>query len=66
MNLLSKFSSFVYLRSIDRSLKRIADAAERAYPKPVEPDLDQQVVIDDYEAEVVTESDDLDHAERYP
>ena len=60
MKLLARLSSFYYLRSIDRNLKRLADAAERAHPKPTQVDPDQQVVIDEYEADVKTESDDLD------
>ena len=60
MKFLEKLSSFYYLRSIDKSLKRIADAMERAHPKPTAVDPDQQVVIDEYEADVKTESDDLE------
>lgn len=60
MKLLARLSSFYYLRSIDRNLKRLADAAERAHPKPTVVDPDQKVTIDDYEADTKTESDDLE------
>jgi hypothetical protein len=48
MKLLARFSSFYYLRSIDRSLKRLADAMERAHPKPSGGE-EFGVTIDEYE-----------------
>ena len=60
MKLLTRISSFIYLRSIARDLNRISESLQRAHPKLDKPDAEQQVVIDEYEDDVKTESDDLD------
>ena len=60
MKLLTRISSFIYLRSIARDLNRISESLQRAHPKLDKPDAEQQVVIDEYEEDVKNESDDLD------
>lgn len=63
MPLLKRLSSFMFLRRISRDLGRIADALERAYPKPVKV-TDYEITIDDYAPETEkTESDDLEEPE---
>jgi hypothetical protein len=59
MKFLHRISGFLYLRRVARDVRRIADALERAYPPPVPVVDDAEVVIDSYEAESKTESDDL-------
>ena len=60
MKLLTRISSFIYLRSIARDLNRISESLQRDHPKLDKTDAEQQVVIDEYEEDVKNESDDLD------